>query len=276
MARTRGAPPIKRLKNIVYSNQSGMVLDLYPAAQQAHAPAPTVVYVHGGAWTTGNKNGGYSLELAPAITERGGIFVALNYRLAPEFLFPAHIQDVKCAIRFLRAHAVKYGIDPQRIAIIGNSAGGHLVSLAGLTDASAGFDTDEYAHQSSQVQAVVDLYGPADLTPISANSYFQRRLRAVFGRDPDALRRASPVTYIKAGAPPFFIVHGERDQTVPIAQSVALQAALQAVGGQATLLSVRNAGHALVSVGGPISPSQDQINAAIVEWLSAKLQFAGG
>ena len=91
MARTRGAPPIKRLKNIVYSNQSGMVLDLYPAAQQAHAPAPTVVYVHGGAWTTGNKNGGYSLELAPAITERGGIFVALNYRLAPEFLFPAHI-----------------------------------------------------------------------------------------------------------------------------------------------------------------------------------------
>lgn len=274
MTRTRGAPPIKRLKNIVYSNQSGMVLDLYPAGQERRTPAPTVVYVHGGAWTTGNKNGGYSLHMAPAITERGGIFVALNYRLSPAFLFPAHIQDVKCALRFLRAHAGRYGIDPRRMAVIGNSAGGHLVSLAGLTDASAGFDTDEYAHQSSQVQAVVDLYGPADLVPISANATFQRRLRAVFGRDPDALRRASPITYVKAGAPPFFIVHGERDQTVPIAQSMTLQASLRAAGAEATLLSVRNAGHALVAVGGPINPSHEQVNAAIVEWLDAKLRFA--
>ncbi len=269
MARTRGAPPIKRLKNIVYSQSSGMALDIYPTTFVA--PAPVVVYVHGGSWTTGSKNGGYGLALAPALTAAGVHVAALNYRLAPQFIFPAHIEDVKCAIRFLRANAARYGIAPDRIAILGNCAGGHLASLAGLAGPAAGFETGEYDQFSSSLQAVVDLYGPADLEPISANSEFQRRLRTVFGRDPDALRRASPMTYVAPGAPPFLIVHGERDRTVPFAMSVALQGALQAVGAQVTLLPVRNAGHALVSVGGPISPSQADVNDTIVRWLTSQL-----
>ncbi len=127
-------------------------------------PAAAVIYVHGGGWTDGDKASGGSREIREMLA-RGYLVFAINYRLAPEYKFPAQIQDVKCAVRHLRANVAVYNLDPDRIGAWGNSAGGHLVSLLGVTDASAGFEgSGGYADQSSRVQAVVDGYGPADLT----------------------------------------------------------------------------------------------------------------
>ena len=260
---SRGVPALPRLANIPYCN--GMVLDIYPSAQPG--PRPAVVYSHGGAWRSGNKEEGYALQqLAATLTLRGITFVSLDYRLAPAHLFPAQIEDVKCAIRFLRAHAEQYQVDSLRIGVIGNSAGGHLAALAGLTDTQAGFDTGAYLAFASSVQALVNLWGPSDLTQLDDPA-----LHAIFGPTEDDLRRASPISYLSADDPPVLTVHGDLDPTVPVTQSLVFHEALLAQGISSQLLVVHNAGHALVAVGGPLDPALEMINATIVDFLVAHL-----
>jgi acetyl esterase/lipase len=149
------------------------------------------------------------------IAKAGFLVVSVNYRLAPEYEFPAMIEDVKCAVRSLRAHADLYNLDPNRIGVFGSSAGGHLVSMLGTTDESAGFDVGEYLKYSSRAQAVVDMFGPADLTAELANG--SDTVNSAFDNFDRAL--ASPVTYVTSDDPPFLILHGEKDALVPIAQS---------------------------------------------------------
>ena len=128
-------------QDIVYSSSNGADLKLdihYP--DLVNGPVPTVVYIHGGAWIQGDKEEGAWTVDIPALLEAGFAVVAVNYRLAPEYKFPAMIEDVKCAIRFLRANADRYSLATEKIGAYGGSAGGHLVSLLGLTDSSAGWD----------------------------------------------------------------------------------------------------------------------------------------
>ena len=260
---SRGVPALPRLANIPYCN--GMALDIYPSAQPG--PRPAVVYSHGGAWRSGDKEEGYALQqLAVILTLRGITFVSLDYRLAPAHLFPAPIEDVKCAIRFLRAHAAQYRVDSQRIGVIGNSAGAHLAALAGLADAQAGFDAGAYLNFSSAVQAVVNLWGPSDLTQLD-----EPGLHLIFGPTEDDLRRASPVAYISAADPPVLSVHGDMDSTVPVTQSLVFHQALLANGVASQLLVVHNAGHALAPVSGPLDPPLEAVNATIADFLAARL-----
>lgn len=255
---SHGPPALPRLANIPYCN--GMALDIYPSTQPG--PRPVVIYAHGGAWRSGDKEGGYALQLAEALTLRGATFVSINYRLAPDFIFPAQIEDVKCAIRFLRAHAALYRLDTAHVGLVGNSAGAHLAALAGLAGPATGFDVGPYLDFSSQVQAVANLWGPTDLTTLD-----DPWLAAIFGSTPDALRRASPITYISASAPPFFSVHGALDATVPVTQSLLFHQALLDAGVASQLLIVQHAGHALQPVDGPIEPSEETVNAAIADFL---------
>ncbi|GIW04087.1 MAG: hypothetical protein KatS3mg059_0707 [Thermomicrobiales bacterium] len=187
----------------------------------------------------GDKSEGTGAIMMPALLDAGFTVVTVNYRLAPRFTFPAMIEDVKCAIRSLRAHAPTYGIDPDRIGAWGSSAGGHLVSLLGTADASAGFDVGEYLDYSSAVQAVVDMFGPADLTTLFPPGSEGVR-DAVF--DDFDLALASPVTYVSPDDPPFLILHGEEDRLVPIAQSETLFARLQAAGVPVQFVRVQHAG----------------------------------
>ncbi|HEX6271080.1 MAG TPA: alpha/beta hydrolase [Anaerolineales bacterium] len=235
-------------KDITYCTMGGIALklDLY-FPQSMSAPAPVVVYVHGGGWTQGSRNGQVEMLYASALPEAGFILASVDYRLAPQHKFPAMIEDVKCAIRFLRARAAEYNIDPERIGAMGASAGGHLVSLLGVSDGSAGFDMGEYLDQSSRVQAVVDLFGPADLTAGYSSAY-QGMAQNVFGTTDPAhpvFMAASPVTYITPDDPPFLILHGDRDQTVPLAQSQELYDKLIAGGVDAQLVIVRGGSHGL-------------------------------
>ena len=224
-------------------------------------PTPVIVYIHGGGWTSGDKNVGAGSLDVNGLLARGYIVVSLNYRLAPQYKWPAQITDVKCAIRHLRANAALYKIDPNKIGVWGGSAGGHLVAMLGTTDKSAGFDVGEYLDQSSRVQAVVDLFGPADL-PAMFTSNAQLVGNRVFGstsRDDPILVQASPVTYISKDDPPFLILQGDKDKTVPMEQSQELYDKLKAGNVTATLVIVKNAGHGFTPDGGAISPSRAEL-----------------
>lgn len=260
------------LRDVTYCTVDSVQLkmDIYIQGG-SDAPKPAVVYVHGGGWTGGDKSGGAGGQDFPELLSRGYIVVSLNYRLAPEYKFPAQIEDVKCAIRSLRAHAQQYHIDPTKIGAWGGSAGGHLVSLLGLANSSAGFDMGQYLSESSRVQAVVDYYGPSDLMASGLGNPQRDLVDQVFG-SAYALKSASPVTYITPDDPPFLIVQGELDRIVPPSQSQELYDRLTAAGVPTTLIMVANAGHGFTPVGGSISPSRGEITKTMADFFDVHLK----
>jgi acetyl esterase/lipase len=264
-------------RDVTYCTMGNVPLKMdlyYPGT--ADGPWPAVIYVHGGSWVKGSKSGGTGMGDQPALTAAGFLFVSIDYRLAPEHMFPAMIQDVKCAVRYLRAHAAQYNLDPERIGALGESAGGHLVSLLGLSDPSAGWDVGEYIDQSSRVQAVVDYFGPADLTDLTydtlqADNGAEETFGATEHGDP-LLAAASPVTYATPDDPPFLIVQGEKDTVVPAGQSQILYERLKAIGIPVTLVMVKNAGHLFAPIGGAISPTRAQITQMAVDFFTQQLK----
>jgi acetyl esterase/lipase len=271
---TATTPEQALYRDIVYCNADGVDLkmDLYPSKIANNGPAPVVVYIHGGGWYAGDKSTLRKTWLASAVAEltaRGYIVAAPNYRLAPEYDWPAQIEDAKCAVRHLRANASTYQLDPNRIGAWGRSAGGHLVALLGLSDASAEFEGDgEYPEQSSSVQAVVDMFGPTDLRAFAAaNVSASRMVKQAFGQDPEVLESASPVNYVSKDAPPFLILHGSGDQLVPPDQSQELHDRLKAAGVFTDFVIVENAGHTFPrSIGKNIRPTHQEIKEMIADF----------
>jgi len=252
-------------RDIVYCTANGVALkmDMYSPLGKGNGPFPAAVYVHGGGWTGGDKASGEGMADAIELVGRGYVVSSVNYRLAPQYKFPAQIEDVKCAVRNLRASATAYHLDGNRIGVWGTSAGGHLAALLGMTTPRDGFEgSGGYPDQSSRVQAVVDMFGPADLKLEFAPAN-QRIVQQVFGAtssDDPVIMKASPVSYISSDAPPFLILHGEQDRLVAPAQSRELFERLTAAGAKATLVMVVNAGHSFVPMGGPLSPTRLEIS----------------
>jgi acetyl esterase/lipase len=220
-------------KNIEYGKGGGkaLQLDLYSPKERTH-PLPAILFIHGGGWTSGYRQI-YHYYCAK-FAEHGYVVATASYRLAGEAPFPAAVEDVKCAVRWLRANAKKLGIDSDKIAAAGGSAGGHLAMMIGYSS-----DVPELegkggnAGTSSRVQAVIDLYGPADLTDDFAKSRKEvKRLMGgkAFDEAPDAYRLASPVTHITKDDPPTLILHGSIDSTVPIHQAEILVEKLKNAG----------------------------------------------
>jgi len=264
------------MRDVTYGNAGSVALKLdiyYP--KSATEAVPAVVYVHGGAWIQGDKAIGAGANEIPELVNRGFLVVSVDYRLAPQHKWPAQIEDVKCAIRFLRAHAAEYGINPQRIGAWGGSAGGHLVAMLGTTDASVGLEgTGGYAEESSRVQAVVDMFGPADLS-VLFRGYRGDLLEQVFGTaDPNSqiARLASPVTYVSADDPPFLILQGDKDNVVPLEQSQILYDRLLAGGVPASMVVVKNAGHGFIPSGGTMSPSRSEITTLVADFFEEYLK----
>jgi acetyl esterase/lipase len=243
----------------------------YPKDLQAQAPA--VVYVHGGSWSESDKNEIQSLISTRPLLDAGFVLVSINYRLAPGHKFPAQIEDVKCAIRHLRANAQGYHIDAERMGVMGSSAGGHLAALLGLSDPGAGWDDGAYAGQSSRVQAVVDLFGPADLTWLGRMSpWFASNVFGAAPGDEARLLSFSPVSYVSPDDPPFLILHGTRDDVVPPSQSELLYERLQAAGVPSRLVLVENAGHGFLPPGEQLDPGIPELQQIIVNFLLENLR----
>ncbi len=260
--------------DVTYCAMNGLPqkLDVYYPA--SGGPWPAVIYVHGGSWIELDKAEGAGWSYLNA---HGFLVISVNYRLAAyDIKFPAMIEDVKCAVRYLRAHASEYNLDPERIGAIGASAGGHLVALLGTSDDSAGWEVGEYLDQSSRVQAVITIAGLSDFTRdmydgISMAIYYA--FGQLPGKDIPANAAASPVTYITPDDPPFLILHGDEDGVVPLDQAQALDERLTAAGVPSTLVIVQNGQHGLEAMPGRTTdPSPQQVSDMILEFLEANLK----
>ena len=240
-------------------------LDLY-LPEKATRPLPVIVYVHGGGWTRGDKTNGPAFPFAA----KGYVVASINHRFSQHAVFPAQIHDCKAAIRWLRANASKYGLDPDHVGVWGSSSGGHLVALLGTT---AGVKELEgpggNAEQSSRVQAVVDWYGPTDFLTVGAKDTRTNLLGGDPQENKDKAVKASPMTYVSKDAAPFLIMHGDKDSTVPISQSGTFAQALQQAGAEATFVIVKGAGH-----GGPLFTSSENLK-LIEDFFSKHLTTSG-
>jgi acetyl esterase/lipase len=270
----------KTARNVIYGKAENVELkmDIYFPSNEEGKPVPAVMFVHGGGWSVGDKSRMTFPQLLPLLLKRGYLVASINYRLAPKYKFPAQIEDAKCAVRFLRAHAGEFNLVPNRIGVEGESAGGHLVALLGLTDAGAGFEGNGgWSGQSSRVEAVADLFGPADLTNfgIKSNGDYRATAEDVFGATFDGdpvLKRASPVTYISKNAPPFLLLHGNRDEVVPLGQSLELDEKLKAAGVSSTLVIVTNYAHGGTPIGMKTSPPASEIPKIIADFFDRTLK----
>ena len=208
------------------------------------------------------------------------IFAAsIEYRLDNVAKWPAQIQDCKLGVRWLRANAVKYNVDPNRIGVWGASAGGHLVACLGTMADVKEYEGDGgYPGVSSSVQAVVDFFGPTDfITPTLYTPEALRLTTGLFGvprdQNPDLWKSGSPVFYVKAGDPPMLLVHGDSDTLVPLAQSTVFDEALTKAGVPHELIVVKNAGHGFAPMPGTtIAPSNQEINQAVAAFFAKYLK----
>jgi len=254
---------IERDISYIPDGDSSQRLDLYLPEKISDKPLPLLVWVHGGGWVGGSKNENPGTRF----TASGDYASAsVEYRFSNKAIFPAQIQDCQAAIRFLRANAKKYNIDPDHIGVWGASAGGHLVSLlgtAGGTGTNVFPRIGENLDQSDRVQAVIDVFGPTDFAAVKAQLAADKTVTNIFnfedmsspyaklfgakpGKLVDLEKSASPITFVSKDAPPFLIVHGTADMLVPYAQSTEFNAALKRAGVDVLLQTVPGGNH-----GGP-------------------------
>lgn len=233
---------------IEYSNPDNQHLQLSLARpKNASGPMPAVLCIHGGGFRAGTRDG-YN-ALCVRLAQRGFVAVTVTYRLAPKYPFPAAVYDVKGAVRWLRANAAKYQIDPTRIGVTGDSAGGHLAQFLGVTAGETRFEGDGgNAGQSSAVNCVVNRYGPSNLLKSYDASVDAAEVLPLFlGGDRETAREqhilASPLNWVTPNAAPTLLLHGTEDKYVAYEQAVWMRDRLQTCGVEVELLTLTGAGH---------------------------------
>lgn len=233
-------------RDITYATLGGEKLQLDITRPSTPGPHPCVLCFHGGAWKYGHRRDvtAFTADLA----KQGYAAAAVSYRLAPKHKWPAQIIDAKTAVRYLRANADQYDLDPQRISALGFSAGGHLAALLGTTGNDSDFEGDLYREHSSEVQCVVDFFGPADLslfseTPGIEAAYFKPLFGKLYRAEPELYKKASPIEYCHDKCPPFLILHGTADIIVPVIHSERFHDKLLKAGVKSELFKVRGGGH---------------------------------
>jgi len=260
-------PPIKLDSDFTYSqtyNIMGRPIQLSMDVIQPYAtkPLPAVLFITGGGFMDAPKTKfiGQRVDMARA----GYVVASIDYRVVPTVTFPGPLEDVKTAVRYLRANAAKFGIDPTKIAVMGESAGGYYAAMAATTNGVKEFDKGEYLNQSSDVQAVVDLYGLSDLTKVGDD--FSREIKEAHKSpavpeamlvngipfqaggsilsNPEKAKKANPITYISKQTPPFLLMNGDADNVVSPSQTKILHEALLSHGIDSTRYVVKGADHA--------------------------------
>jgi acetyl esterase/lipase len=244
--------------NVEYgkAGEVSLKLDVIEPKAKSDKPRPCLVWIHGGGWQAGNKSSGLG-RLSSLVASGDYVGVSVGYRLTDVASWPAQINDCKAAIRWVRANAKKYNIDPDKIGVWGSSAGGHLVSLLGTSgDVKDVEGENGTPGVSSRVTCVVDFCGPSDFLLFGADSPRMNQpgqpVYKLFGGPlqdkADLAKQASPVTHVTKDDPPFLILHGSQDNTVPISQAERLQTALKAAGVDSTFVKIVGGGHGF---GGP-------------------------
>ena len=230
--------------DLEYAAPAGESLKLDAHIPDGSGPFAAIILVHGGGWTAGTKTANFVKPLFPVLDQTGMAWFTIDYRLAPQHPYPAARLDVEAAIRWVKQNAAKYKVNPNRIALMGESAGAHLVNLVG-------------ARNDSGVAAVVSFYGPIDLvqfaksrfehTPMTANMKSFFRIEGYNEAAKPLLREASPDTYVNPKTPPFLIIHGTKDDQVPYEQAILHQALLRKRGIPVELITVPDGIHGVVN-----------------------------
>jgi acetyl esterase/lipase len=260
----RALPALNLLTDIEFGRAGDVALTLDAHVPEGPGPFPAAIIVHGGGFTRGDKQT-FVPPLFDPLSKAGFAWFTINYRLAPQHRFPAAVEDVERAVVWLRHNAAVYKVDPNRIALIGESAGGHLVSFAGTRN-----------HPDSRVQAVVSFYAPHDF---EARARSQKQVsepvqsflavRELNDQGYRTLREASPIAHVRKGMPPYLLIHGTNDQLVPHELSVRMCETMRAAGNRCELFTVEGAGH---GVGGwEKDPAFQGYKQKMVEWLKQTL-----
>jgi acetyl esterase/lipase len=239
---------IKSEKNIVYGKGEDVDLELDLAMPaEGKGPFPAIVCIHGGGWKSGSRQ--QLTALTEHLAKNNFVAVTVTYRFAPKYKFPAQIEDCKASVRWLRANAEKYSVNPDKIGAVGFSAGGHLASLLGAADDKAGLEgKGGNPKQATKIQAVVSFFGPTDFTDKTWNAaaettFFVPFLGGRYEEKKDAYRQASPIIYCTKEAPPFLFFHGTKDPLVSIEQSQKMSKKLTGLGVSAELVTMEGEGH---------------------------------
>jgi acetyl esterase/lipase len=272
----QGAESIKVERNIVYRNVDGVSLemDIYQP-ESKDGKTPIIIYVHGGGWYSGLKSTGIGIKDIPELVKRGYTVASVDYRLGPRYKFPAQIEDLEFAVSFLRENASTYGLDASRIGVFGESAGGHLAALLGLTDENCTFGgLLNCSCCSTGIKAVIDICGPSDLTLFfeGNNSMVMDHIFGTTDPESEIIRQASPISYVTPDDPPFLLIHGDKDDVVPIDQSELIYEKLISAGVPVQLLTVQNCGHCLVPAGGSTLPSRADITGIMGDFFDQYLK----
>jgi acetyl esterase/lipase len=228
-------PPVEWKPDVTFCSPEGRDVCMNVALPRGlDRPAPALVVIHGGAWSAGSRR--MHDRLVRTLAERGFVAASVDYRLAPRSPWPAQLEDVRAAVRWLRAHAEEWQLDPARIGAVGFSAGGHLALLLGAMDAPE-------EERSSRVQAVVSFFAPTDFS----QDYDEQGIRLLdrllgpeFARN---RRAASPVAHVDAGDPPMLLFQGTQDRLVPYTQAVHMADALTRAGVQGHVTLLLGEGH---------------------------------
>lgn len=234
------------ITDITYSvaNNYECKLDVYA---RRGAPAPTLIYIHGGGWVAGTKDNA-TLEIIPYL-EMGFSVVNVGYRLAKVSPAPAAVEDCRLALRWVYKYAKEYGFDTTRIVITGGSAGGHLALMTGMLHPEAGFDAPmewDQVPRNLATAAIINFYGITDVADLLSGENRQQYAVSWIGSQENGVsvaKRVSPLTYVRKGLPPILTIHGDRDQLVPYSHAVQLHQALSKAGGQNVLLTIPGGRH---------------------------------
>ncbi len=263
-------------QDLVYGEADGQVLSMDYYAPPGPGVHPIAIIIHGGGYQRGNNKGGGEVYCADFLAPAGYAVFSINYRLAPKYPYPYMVYDVERAIRFLRHNAKRWNADPNRIALVGGSAGGFLSNMAGLLGAPGDpAAADPVDRESAKVQAVVTLFAQSSFATVPLNRDVHALLDPLIQQkgEAEALREASPITYVSRHAPPFLQILGDRDEYIPFTEATNLQAALKRVGVRSDIIRIPNGMHG--TGGWRKLPGVPDWERQMVEWLNRTLHHRG-
>ncbi len=261
---------------LVYGQADGQTLTMDYYAPKGRGIHPIAIVIHGGGYRRGNSKSGSEAYCADFLAPSGYAVFSINYRLAPEYPYPYMVYDVERAVRFLRYHAKKWNADPDKIALVGGSAGGFLSNIVGLLGAPGNPNApDPVDRKNAEVQAVVTLFAQSSLATVPLNEDVHALLDPLIARkgEKQALAEASPITYVSRKAPPFLLIQGDQDEYIPFTEDTNLQTALRKVGVRCDIIRIPGGKHG--TGGWHALPNVPDWERQMVQWLNARLGHDG-
>jgi alpha-L-fucosidase 2 len=263
-------------EGIVYGEADGVRLTMDYYAPKGPGVHPIAIIIHGGGYQRGDSKSGSEAYCADFLAPAGYSVFSINYRLAPKYPYPYMVQDVQRSIRYLRHNAAKWQADPDRIALVGGSAGGFLSNMVGLRGGPGNPQAkDPVERESAWVQAVVTLFAQSSFATVPLNADVHALLDPLIRQkgEAEALREASPITYVSKEAPPFLQILGDKDEYIPFTEATNLQAALKNVGVACDIIRIPNGTHGTGAW--HKLPNVPDWERQMVDWLNAALHYEG-